>query len=411
MPENLAKNTLDIDLSGPEAVSDPYQMYDQLRSQDPVHWSESDNYWFITRYNDLTALIRDERMSSDRFRAVAANLPEEAKERLSALIGAVSSWMLMSDPPSHTRMRGLVNKAFTPRMIEMIRSRIQTLVDGMLDSVLKNGRLDVIADLADPLPAIVIADLLGVPTEDHSQFKKWSDDIAAGITGTGSVGTQSERFLIAQKSFIELSDYFRGIVEELRGHPEDNLLSALVEAEEAGDKLTEEELFANCVLLMFAGNETTTNLIGNGTLALLRNPVQMQMLQNDGELIGSAIEELLRFDSPVQKLGRLATADIEIGGKVIKSGELVWLCYGAANRDPEQFSKPDQLDITRSDNRHVAFAQGIHYCLGASLARLEGQIAIGTLLKRIPEIKLTSDDLEWNPSTVLRGLKALPVAF
>ncbi|MCI0849160.1 MAG: cytochrome P450, partial [Chloroflexi bacterium] len=320
-------------------------------------------------------------------------------------------WMLMSDPPSHTRMRGLVNKAFTPRMIEMIRSRIQTLVDGMLDSVLKNGRLDVIADLADPLPAIVIADLLGVPTEDHSQFKKWSDDIAAGITGTGSVGTQSERFLIAQKSFIELSDYFRGIVEELRGHPEDNLLSALVEAEEAGDKLTEEELFANCVLLMFAGNETTTNLIGNGTLALLRNPVQMQMLQNDGELIGSAIEELLRFDSPVQKLGRLATADIEIGGKVIKSGELVWLCYGAANRDPEQFSKPDQLDITRSDNRHVAFAQGIHYCLGASLARLEGQIAIGTLLKRIPEIKLTSEELEWNPSTVLRGLKALPVAF
>lgn len=411
MPKNLTKAILDIDLNGPEAVSNPYPLYDQVRSQDPVHWSQSDNYWFISRYTDLTSLIRDERMSSDRFRAIAASLPEEAKERLSALIGAVSSWMLMSDPPSHTRMRGLVNKAFTPRMIEMIRSRIQTLVDGMLDNVLKNGRLDVIADLAVPLPAIVIADLLGVPEKDHSQFKKWSDDIAAGITGTDSVGTQSERYLIAQKSFIELSDYFRGIVEELKEHPQDNLLSALVEAEEAGDKLTEQELFANCVLLMFAGNETTTNLIGNGTLALLRNPIQMQMLRSDGELIGSAVEELLRFDSPVQKLGRLATADIEIGGKVIKAGELVWLCYGAANRDPEQFSKPDQLDITRSDNRHVAFAQGIHYCLGASLARLEGQIAIGTLFKRIPEIMLTSDDLEWNPSTVLRGLKALPVAF
>ncbi len=184
-----------------------------------------------------------------------------------------------------------------------------------------------------------------------------------------------------------------------------------MEAEEAGDKLTEEELFANCVLLMFAGHETTTNLIGNGTLALLQDPEQLRMLQNDGGLIGSAVEELLRFDSPVQKLGRLATADIEIGGKVIKAGGLVFLCYGAANRDPEQFSKPDQLDITRSDNRHLAFAHGIHYCLGSSLARLEGQIAIDTLLKRMPDIKLESQDLERNPSTVLRGLKALPVTF
>jgi len=185
----------------------------------------------------------------------------------------------------------------------------------------------------------------------------------------------------------------------------------MVEAEEAGDRLTEEELFANCVLLMFAGNETTTNLIGNGTLALLQNPEQMKMLQHDGELIGSAVEELLRFDSPVQKLSRLAISDIEIGGKLIKAGEMVSLCYGAANRDPEQFSNPGQLDITRSDNRHVAFAQGIHYCLGASLARLEGQIAIGTLVNRMPELELASDNLERNPSTVLRGLKALPVSF
>ena len=411
MPEHPITAIPNLDLNGPEAVSNPYPLHDQLRSEDPVHWSEPDNYWYITRYADLTSLIRDERMSSDRFRALAASLPEEAQQRLSALIGAVSSWMLMADPPSHTRMRGLVNKAFTPRMIELMRSRTQTLVDGMLDKVQENGRMDVIADLAVPLPGIVISDMLSVPEKDQPQFKKWSDDIAVGITGSDSVGTQSERFLIAQKSFLELADYFRGIVEELRRHPQDNLLSAMVDAEEAGDRLTEEELFANCVLLMFAGHETTTNLIGNGTLALLQDPKQMQMLQNDGELIGSAVEELLRFDSPVQKLGRLATADIEIGGKIIKAGELVYLCYGSANRDPEQFSNPDQLDITRTDNRHVAFAQGIHYCLGASLARLEGQITINTLFKRMPEIKLETQDLERNPSTVLRGLKALPVTF
>lgn len=402
---------LNLNLNGPEVVANPYPYYDQLRSQDPVHWNESDNYWYITRYEDLTSLIRDERLSSARFRAVTAGLPEEVRQSLSALIGALSSWMLMSDPPSHTRMRGLINMAFTPRMIELMRSKTQTLVDGMLDKVQKDGRMDVIADLAKPLPATVISDMLGVPNQDQSQFKQWSDDIAAGLVGSESVGTQADRYAMAQKSFLELSDYFRGIVQELRGHPQDNLLSALVAAEEAGDKLTEEELFANCVLLMFAGHETTTNLIGNGTLALLQNPEQMRMLQEDGELIGSAVEELLRFDSPVQKLGRLATADIEIGGKVIKAGELAMLCFGAANRDPEQFSNPDRLDITRPDNRHVAFAHGIHYCLGASLARQEGQIAINTLLNRMPDIRLETEDLERNPSTVLRGLTSLPVSF
>ena len=411
MPENLSTNLLDIDLNGPEAVSDPYPIHDQFRSQDPVHLSPHNGVWFISRYDDLISLVRDERMSSDRFRAMTANLPEEDKERLAPLIGAVSAWMLMSDPPSHTRMRTLVSKAFTPRMIETMRSRIQKLVDEMLDQVSENGRMDVIADLAAPLPSIVISDLLGVLGKDHVQFKKWSDDIAAGTAGTATVGTQSERYLLAQNSFIELSDYFREKVDELRSHPQDNLLNAMVEAEEAGDRLTQEELFANCVLLMFAGNETTTNLIGNGTLALMQNPEQIKLLQRDGELIGTAVEELLRYDSPVQKLTRQAITDIEIGGKIIKKGGLVSLGYGAANRDSEQFSNPNQLDITRADNRHVAFAQGIHYCLGAALARLEGQIAIGTLVNRMPDIKLSSEDLEYNPSTVLRGLKTLPVSF
>lgn len=281
----------------------------------------------------------------------------------------------------------------------------------MLEGVQGKGRMDIMADLAIPLPGVVISDMLGVPEEDCPQFKKWSDDIAVGLTGSDSTGTQAQRFAIGQKSFSELSDYFRGVVERLRGRPQDNLLSAVVGAEEAGDKLTQEELFANCVLLMFAGQETTTNLIGNGTLALLQDPKQMQMLQNDGELIGSAMEELLRFDSPVQKLGRVATAGIEIGGKTIRAGELVFLCFGSENRDPEQFSNPDQLDITRPDNRHVAFAHGIHYCLGASLARLEGQITLSSLLERMPDLRSETEDLERNPSAVLRGLKALPVAL
>ena len=407
----MAISVFDIDLSGPEAASDLYPLYDQVRATDPVHWNKADDHWYITRYADLMSLIRDDRMSSERIQTVSKSLSEEEREQTSQFIDSVASWMLQSDPPSHTRMRSLVNKAFTPRMIESMQSRIQTLVDGMLDKVQTRGRMDVIADLAVPLPGIVISDMLGVPEEDQPRFKAWSNDIAMGVAGSNAGGSMMQRLEVGQKSLLELSDYFRGIIETLRGNPQDNLLSSLVEAEEAGDKLTEEELMANCVMIMFAGNETTTNLIGNGTLALLQNPEQKLMLQENGSLIGSAVEELLRFDSPVQKTRRTAGADIELAGKTIKSGELIFLCYGSANRDPEQFENPDRLDITRADNRHVAFAQGIHYCLGAALARMEGQIAINTLLKRMPEIKLDKEELERNPSMILWGLKELPVSF
>ncbi len=231
MTESDSKTTIGFDMDDPEFVVNPYPIYQQLRSHDPVHWSESEEYWYVTRYSDLVALIRDERMSSDRFRASSASLPDEVKQMFKPLIGAVSAWMLMSDPPSHTRMRGLVNKAFTPRMIENMQTRIQGLVDQMLEPVQKQGQMDVIADLAVPLPGTVIADMLGVPAEDHSQFKKWSDDIAIGLTGTATAGSQAERYAVAQESFLELSEYFRGIVADLRGHPQDNLLSALVQAE------------------------------------------------------------------------------------------------------------------------------------------------------------------------------------
>ncbi len=411
MKEQATINVLDIDLNGQEFLSDPYPLYDLVRSENPVHWNESDKHWYITRYVDVMAMLKDSRLSSNRIRAIASDLPKETQEKVTPLIDAISSWMLQSDPPSHTRMRGLVNKAFTPHMIENMRSRIQYLVDGMLDDVQGNGGMDVLADLAIPMPGIVISDMLGVPPEDQPQFKKWSSDITGHYVASGSNVSVSDLYELSQKSFFELSDYFRVIIETLRGNPKDNLLSAMVEAEEAGDKLTTDELIANCVLLMFAGNETTTNLIGNGMLALLQNPEQLRMLQSDAGLIGPAVEELLRYDSPVQKTARTAIVDIEIGGKVIKAGDLVMMAYGSANRDPEQFEDPNRLDINRADNRHLAFAQGIHYCLGSALARIEGQIAINALVQRLPDIKLAGGVPERCPTTHIWGYKALPVSF
>ncbi|MCH8800466.1 MAG: cytochrome P450 [Chloroflexi bacterium] len=411
MQEQATINVLDIDLNGQEFLSDPYPLYDRVRAENPVHWNESDKHWYITRYVDVMAMLKDPRLSSNRIRALAKTLPEKTQGNITPLVDAISSWMLQSDPPSHTRMRGLVNKAFTPRMIEGLRSRIQYLVDGMLDDVQGNGGMDVLADLAVPMPGIVISDMLGVPPEDQPQFKKWSSEITGRYVAGGGSVSLSDLYELSQKSFFELSDYFREIIETLRGNPKDNLLSAMVEAEEAGDKLTTDELIANCVLLMFAGNETTTNLIGNGMLALLQNPEQLGMLQGNAELIGHAVEELLRYDSPVQKTARMAIEDIEIGDEVINAGDLVMLCYGSANRDPEQFEDPNRLDITRADNRHLAFAQGIHYCLGSALARIEGQIAINALVQRLPDIKLAGDAPERCPTTHIWGFKALPVSF
>jgi pimeloyl-[acyl-carrier protein] synthase len=288
------------------------------------------------------------------------------------------------------------------------------LVADMLARVKQQGRMDIMRDLANPLPATVIAEMLGVPGSDQQQFKAWSDDIAMALGGIDSAGSKEELLALydlGQKSFLALSSYFREKVAGLRLHPQENLLSRLIEAEEKGDRLTEDELFANCVLLMIAGHETTANLIGNGVLALLRNPDQQEMLRLNPDLIGSAVEELLRYDGPVQKMGRVALEDIHIAGKEIKKGELVCFSFGAANRDPEQFALPQQLDITRQPNRHLAFGHGLHYCVGAALARLEGQIAIDTVVRRLPRLRLVTEDLEWIRNLTLRGLKSLPVAF
>ena len=405
---------IQFDLNSAEFLADPYPVYDQMRSSDPVFWSEQNSYWLLTRYKDIVSLIPNEHLSSNRIVAHADRMPNEVKEQFRPFFAAVSSWMLMVDPPDHTRLRGLVNKAFTPGVVANMQSLIQELVDDMLARVEEQGRMDVITDLANPLPAMVIAELLGVPRTDQQKFKEWSDDITKALSGIDSARSKDELFTlygVAQNSITQLSAYFKERVNELRLHPRENLLSALAQAEEQGDRLTENELFANCVLLMMAGHETTTNLIGNGILALLHNPEQMEALALNPELIVSAVEELLRYDSPVQKMARIALADIDVDGKQIKQGQLVCFCFGAANRDPAQFASPQELDVTRKPNRHLAFGHGLHYCVGAALARLEGQIVFNTTLRRLPKLRLENENPEWHRDFTLRGLKSLPVVF
>lgn len=390
----------------PEVVADPYPTYRRLRETEPVWWSEPRRAWVLTRFADVHEALRDPRLSTQRMSGFMAHMSAADQARFEPLSRNFSLQLLRLDPPDHTRLRSLVNKAFTPRVVEGMRTHIQAIVDGLLDAAAPAGRLDLIADLAYPLPVTVIAELLGLPADQQEQFKRWSDDIA-GIVGSGPPRVEAaER---AQSSLLAFAEYFQAVVAERRRRPGDDLLSALVAVEERGDTLTEEELLATVIIIFVAGHETTTNLIGNGTLALLRHPEQWQRLRDEPALIGSAVEECLRYDAPVQYTSRLATEAFEIGGQRIEAGQRVLPFMGAANRDPAQFPAPDRLDITRQPNRHIAFGFGPHFCLGAGLARLEGQTAIGTLARRFPNLRLTSDELTWRPNLGLHGLTALPL--
>ena len=381
---NQARPTLNEPVPmDPAILADPYPRYQQLRDEDPVHWNQGINSWMLTRYTDVLAALRDQNLSSAQIGAFSERLPESIAEKVQPMISLISDMMLMSDPPDHTRLRKLANKAFTPQVIDRMRSHIQTVVEELLDDVEKSGHMDVIPDLANPLPAIVISEMLGVPAEDREQFKMWSSRLAAFL---GNIRTVSETAEIAQQSVFDLSDYLRNIISQRRAEPQEDLISALVVAEEEGDAFSEAELYSMCILLMLGGHETTTNLIGNGLLALLQNPVQLEKLRADPEMIEPAVEEFLRYDSPVQSSVRIATANMEIGEKHVDKGQRVTMMLGAANRDPERFSNPNELDLSREDNRHLAFGFGAHFCLGAALARLEGQICIGAVVQRWPDL-------------------------
>ena len=389
-----------------EFRSNPYTAYKMLRDIDPVMWQEFMQSWLVTGYDEVLTILRDNaHFSSDRARS-SNRLVQQLTEQQDAGLLRRTPTMLSIDPPDHTRMRTLVNKAFTPRVVELMRPHIQEIADGLLDAASGGPDLDIVRDLAIPLPIIVIAEMLGVSPSDREQFKAWSTDIA-GVLGSGR-GPQ-EALDRASRSAAELAEYFSRIIDERRREPRDDLISGLIAARDQADALSQDELLATCTLLLVAGNETTTNLIGNGMLALLRHPEERKRLREDPGLAPSAIEELLRFDGPVQATSRVVGEDFDFRGKQFKQGQVVITFLGAANHDPAQFSEPERLDLGREDNRHLGFGQGIHYCLGAPLARVEGQIAITTLLARYPDLETDFETPDWGNSFILRGLRSLAV--
>lgn len=381
-----------FDLTSKDVLANPYPTYQRLRERDPVHRMRLVDAWVLTRYEDVQAVLQDHRRFSNQ--EAGAGDREYTKDRS----------MLDLDPPDHTRLRSLVSKAFTPRSVAALAPRIERIVEELLDEVDGEDRFDLIDSFAFPLPIIVIAEMLGVPAEDLDRFKDWSNDIVLSLEPILS-REQRERF---RRSEQELYEYFEGIIALRRQEPQDDLVSALLAAEEEGDRLSHGELLATLLLLLVAGNETTRNLIGNGMLALLRNPGELQRLREQRDLLDPAIDELLRYDSPVQLDGRTALEDVELGSKLIRTGQQVVSVVGAANRDPAAFSDPDRLDIGRQEKSHISFGRGIHYCLGASLATLEGRIAFEGLLERFSTVRLAAEPQQ-RKQVVLRGVENLVV--
>lgn len=392
-------------LLDPEVLANPYPLFHRLRSEDPVHWDPYLHAWVVTRYADVVWVFQH--FSADRT-PTPERLNEMGLSMLTPLAQLMVRQMLFLDPPAHSRVRGLASKAFTPRRVEVLREHIQDIVDGMLDDVAPKGRMEVLADIGRPLPAIVTEELLGLPISDREQLTRWSTDFAEVLGNFQHNPDRAQRVL---KSVNEMVAYFQEAVREHRGNLRDDLISAFITAEVDGDRLTDEEIVANTIVTMVGGQETTTNLIGNGILSLLRNPDQLEKLRADYSLIPSAVEELLRYEAPSQHTARLAPNDVELGGKLIHKRDAVIAVMAAANRDPERFPDPDRLDITRQDNRHVAFAWASHFCFGAPLARLEGQITVESILRRMPNLTLEPGPLSWRTNMGLRGLNELNVTF
>jgi hypothetical protein len=392
-------------LLNPEVLANPYPLYARLRTEAPVHWDPYLHAWVVTRYADVVTVLHH--FSASRTptpeQFAAMGLPE-----LGPLAQVMVKQMLFMDAPDHTRLRGLAATAFTPARVEALRSHIKEILDNLLAPLLDAGRMDVIADLAAPLPAIVTAEMMGVPTTDANQLKDWSADFAEVL---GNFQHNPDRASRTLKCVEEMTSYFRDAIKRIRMEPREGLINALLTAEIDGDRLTEEEIIANCIVTMVGGQETTTNLIGNGVLTLLRHPEEFERLRNDLSLIPSAVEELLRFESPSQHTARICREDTELGGKLIRKGQAVIAVMGAGNRDPERFPDPDRLDLGRTDNRHLAFGWASHFCFGAPLARIEGQLTFEAIVRRMSNLALEPGPLVWRDNLGLRGLTSLPVTF
>jgi len=390
----------------PELRADPYPEYRRMREQAPV-WRDELGNLFVSRYDDSVAVLRDhDRFSSDS-RTQIRDADHEVTDQSGLFEFFGGKLMLFTDPPDHTRLRRLAGHAFTPRAVESWRPRVRTLVDELLAGVEPGGAFDVMDVLARPLPVVVIAELLGVPVADRDRFARWSE--ALGRTIDPDVNLSTDDVTAAMAAAMEFVGYFNELIEERRGAPGDDLLSALIAAEEAGDRLSHEELLANLILLLIAGHETTSNLLGNGTLALTRFPDQRDKLRRDPSLVRSAVDEFLRYDPPVQFTARNALVDVTIAGEPLPRGKQVVILIGGANRDPSQFESPDELRLDRADNRHLAFSHGIHFCIGAMLARMEGQEAFPALLAKCPDLQ-GAGEMSYRPNATLRGLSTFVVA-
>jgi cytochrome P450 len=390
-----------------EFINNPYPTFERFRTEAPVYWSDKGKYWIVSKYADIQSILRDLHYEKGLQNANTLNPIVKMLPPVKEAIKSRSTWMLNQNPPDHTRLRSLVNRAFTPAMVNSMRDHIQDIANRLLDDVAQKGEMDIVQDFAFPLPVTVIAEMLGVPPEDRNIIKGFSKQLTDGLEPGFDLG----RITRANHAVSEFENYLRPLVEARRKQGQNDLISALVTAEEQGDKLSMDELLGNCVLMLVAGHETTVNLIGNAVLALLKNPEQMELLRTKPELSVTAVNEFLRYESPVQTVRRMAAQNLELHGQKIKEGDTLVLLLGSANRDPEHYQNADKLDITRADNRHLAFGTGIHHCLGSSLAEVEGQIAVSTLLKRFPNLKLKSTHVEFKFPFALRGPKELLVSF
>ncbi len=399
-----------VDVTSATFKANPFPFYAQLRAEAPVFpvtvsMPTRQRAWLIARYSDVLDVLKDARFTKNPYNAMS---PEQLKKRpwVPSMFKPLEQNMLDLDGPDHTRLRALVHKAFTQRLIEQMRDQVQVLTNELLDAAEPKGGMDLIADFALPLPLTMIGRILGVPAEDNHKFHRWTKTLV-------SAGTNKYYFVVIP-SLIRFMGYLKKLIKERRAYPKDDLVTALVQAKDGSDQLSGDEVLAMIFLLLVAGHETTVNLIGSGSLALLEHPDQLEKLRNEPAVIKPAIEELLRFVCPVEMATeRYAREDITIAGTTIPRGELVLAVIGSANRDANYFDNPDSLDVTRENNKHLAFGQGVHYCLGAPLARLEGQIAISTLVQRMPNLRLSiaPDQLRWRGGIILRGLEALPVSF
>jgi hypothetical protein len=392
-------------LLDPDVLANPYPLFRRLRTQAPVHWDAFLHTWVVTRYADVQEVLH--KFSADR-----THTPERLNElglsEMGPLAQLMVKQMLFMDPPTHTRLRSLASQAFSPARVAVLRTHIREIVNRLLDEVQDKGEMDIIADLAEPLPGIVTAEMLGVPLGDRLQLKDWSADFAEMLGNFQHNPEHASRML---RTVQDMTAYFRETIRRQKDIPQEGLVYSLMTAEVDGDRLSEEEVVANSIVTMVGGQETTTNLIGNGVLTLLRNPSQLERLQNDPSLIPSALEEMLRYESPSQHTGRIAPEDVELGGKMIRKGQAVMAVMAAANRDPERFPDPDRFDVARANNRHLAFGYAAHFCFGAALARVEGQEVFEAIVRRLPDLQLQPLPLVWRNNLGLRGLTALPVKF